>query len=200
MIDDYVKRDLVPMPKTERAKKLWSMVDPWVYRDKITIPTMIINGANDPYWTVDALNLYWDDLKSPRWVCYVPNAGHNLMQDKINPTRVANTLGAFARHQIHGVKMPQLTWKHDDAEGKPRLTMKSDPMPKAARLWVADADKRDFRKSTWKAAAATINKESIIGIIDAPNGTNRVFYGEAEYQIDGMTFYLSTQVRVLEKK
>jgi PhoPQ-activated pathogenicity-related protein len=64
MIGDYVKRDLVPMPKTAAAKKLWSMVDPWVYREKLTMPTMIINGANDPYWTVDALNLYWDDLKS----------------------------------------------------------------------------------------------------------------------------------------
>jgi PhoPQ-activated pathogenicity-related protein len=109
MIDDYVKRDLVPTPKTERAMKLWSMVDPWVYRDKITMPTMIINGANDPYWTVDALNLYWDDLKSPRWVEIIPNAGHDLKQNKTDFTRVANTLGAFARHQIHGVKMPKLT-------------------------------------------------------------------------------------------
>lgn len=200
MIDDYVKRDLVPMPKTERAMKLWSMVDPWVYREKITMPTMIINGANDPYWTVDALNLYWNDLKSPRWVCYVPNAGHNLMENKFDPTRVSNTLGAFARHQIHGVKMPLLSWTHDDHEGKPRLTVKSDVMPKKARLWVADAEKRDFRKSAWKEHPATANGKSIVGTIDGPNGWHRVFYGEMEYQIDGITFYLSTQVRVLEKK
>jgi len=200
MIDDYVKRDLVPMPKTDRAMKLWGMVDPWVYREKLTMPTMIINGANDPYWTVDALNLYWNDLKSPRWVCYVPNAGHNLMENKIDPTRVANTLGAFARHQIHGVKMPQLTWKHDDHEGKPRLSVQSDMTPKKARLWVADADKRDFRKSTWKEQPATMNGKSVTGTIDVPNGNYRVYYGEMEYQIDGMTFYLSTQMRVLEKK
>lgn len=200
MIDDYVKRDLVPMPKTERALKLWSMVDPWVYREKITMPTMIINGANDPYWTVDALNLYWNDLKSPRWVCYVPNAGHNLMENKFDPTRVSNTLGAFARHQIHGVKMPQLSWTHDDHEGKPRLTVQCDVMPKKARLWVADAEKRDFRKSLWKEHAATANGKSIVGMLDGPNGGHRVFYGEVEYQIDGITFYLSTQVRVLEKK
>src|SRR5205807_2424042 len=124
-----VKRDLVPMPKTDRAKKLWGMVDPWVYRDKLTMPTLIINGSNDPYWTVDALNLYWDDLKSPRWVAYIPNAGHNLIEKKANGsdlTRAGNTLGAFARHQIHGAKMPKLTWKHDDADGKSRLTVQSD--------------------------------------------------------------------------
>lgn len=200
MIDDYVKRDLVPMPKTERAMKLWSMVDPWVYREKLTMPTMIINGANDPYWTVDALNLYWNDLKSPRWVCYVPNAGHNLLENKFDPTRVANTLGSFARHQIHDVKMPTLSWKHDDADGKPRLSVQSDMQPKKARLWVADAATRDFRKSTWKEHAATVNGKSVVGTVEAPNGTNRVFYGEMEYQIDGITFYLSTQMRVMEKK
>ena len=204
MIDDYVKRDLVPTPKTERAQKLWSMVDPWVYREKLTMPTMIINGANDPYWTVDALNLYWDDLKSPRWVSYVPNAGHNLAQKNAlgipDPSRALGTLGAFARHQIHGTTMPKLSWKHDDHDGKPRLTVQADPMPKAARLWVADADKRDFRKSTWKEHPATINKDSIVGSIEAPPGNYRVFYGEMEYSLDGLTYYLSTQVRVLEKK
>ena len=205
MIDDYVKRDLVPTPKTERAVKLWSMVDPWVYREKLTMPTMIINGSNDPYWTVDALNLYWDDLKSPRWVEIIPNAGHNLMEKKANvflpdPTRVINTLGAFARHQIHGVAMPKLTWKHDDAEGTPRLTVQSDPMPKAARLWVADAEKRDFRRSTWKEQPVKMNGKAIVGAVELPAAGHRVFYAEMEYQLDGITFYLSTQVRVLEKK
>ena len=204
MIDDYVQRDLVPMPKTARAKKLWSMVDPWVYRDKLTMPTMIINGANDPYWAVDALNLYWDDLKSPRWIEYIPNAGHNLVEKNglglPDVTRVGNTLAAFARHQIHGVAMPKLTWKHDDADGKQRLTVQSTPMPKIAKIWYADADKRDFRKSQWQSKDAAIGKDSINASLDLPADGFRVFYGEMEYQIEGMTFYLSTQMRVESKK
>src|SRR5439155_1255709 len=74
MIRDYTNRGLVPMPKTEEAVKLWQMVDPYFYRDQLKMPTLIVNGANDPYWTVDALNLYWDGLKGEKWVLYVPNA------------------------------------------------------------------------------------------------------------------------------
>ena len=54
MIADYTKRGLVPLPDTEDARKLWAMVDPWVYRARLKQPTMIINGTNDPYWTQDA--------------------------------------------------------------------------------------------------------------------------------------------------
>jgi PhoPQ-activated pathogenicity-related protein len=135
---------------------------------------------------------------------YVPNAGHNLAQKNAlgiaDPSQALGTLGAFARHQIHGTAMPKLSWKHDDHDGKPRLTVHADPMPRKARLWVADADKRDFRKSTWKEHPATIGKDSIVGTIEAPNGNYRVFYCELEYSLDGLTYYLSTQVRVIEKK
>ncbi len=204
MIDDYVKRDLVPLPKTERAKKLWAMVDPWVYRERLTMPTMIINGANDPYWTVDALNLYWNDLKSPRWVEIIPNAGHNLVQRKpdgsADPTRVGNSLSAFARHQIHGTKMPVLTWKHDDHDGKLRLTVQSDPPPKAALLWVAEAPTRDFRKSTWKSQPMKGTKEEPVGLLAVPAEGFRVLYAEMEYEVGGFSYYLSTQVRVAAGK
>jgi len=53
MIRDYTERKLVPIPDTPEAKKLWRMIDPWVYREKLTVPKMIINGANDPYWPLD---------------------------------------------------------------------------------------------------------------------------------------------------
>jgi PhoPQ-activated pathogenicity-related protein len=204
MIGDYTARGLVPMPKTERAQKLWKMVDPWNYREQLKMPTLILNGANDPYWTVDALNLYWDDLKSPRWVEYVPNAGHNLVEKKADKksdlSRATNTLGVFARHQIHGLKMPQLTWKHDDANGKARLTVQCDPPPKNARLWVADAETRDFREKTWKEYPAGVDGGKVTATVAPPTAGYRVFYAELEYEVDGLTYYLSTQVRVLEKQ
>ena len=53
MIVDYTKRSLVPVPNTEDARKLWMMVDPWFYRDRLKQPKMIVNGSNDPYWTQD---------------------------------------------------------------------------------------------------------------------------------------------------
>jgi PhoPQ-activated pathogenicity-related protein len=96
--------------------------------------------------------------------------------------------------------MPTLTWKHDDADGKARLSVTSDIAPKAARLWVADGETRDFRKSTWKEQAVTLKDKSATGVVDLPQAGNRVFFGELEFSADGLTYYLSTQMRVLEKK
>ena len=63
---DYTSRNLVPLPESKEGKTLWHWVDPYQYREKLTMPKMIINGANDPYWTLDALNNYWDGLKGDR--------------------------------------------------------------------------------------------------------------------------------------
>ena len=34
MIHDYEERNLLPLPDTADARKLWAMVDPWVYREQ----------------------------------------------------------------------------------------------------------------------------------------------------------------------
>ena len=65
-----------------RARRLWAMVDPWVYREKLTLPKMLIHGTNDPYWASDAMNIYWDDLKGDKLACCVPNAGHSLTPEE----------------------------------------------------------------------------------------------------------------------
>jgi len=203
MIADYTKRSLVPMPDTPEAKKLWAMVDPWVYRKRLTMPKMIINGTNDPYWTQDALNLYWNDLEGDKWVLYVPNAGHNLRQKreggKEDTSRAISTLAAFARHQITGKAMPKLAWKHSGEKDVYRLEVESTPAPKAAQLWVADAPTRDFRKATWKEHEARRDGRMVTGEVKEPETGYRVFMGECEYEIDGLSYYLSTQVRIVGK-
>ena len=198
-IKDYTERGLVPLPKTAGAKHLWEIVDPYFYRDKVKMPKLLINGNNDPYWTTDALNLYWDDLKGDKWVLYVPNAGHNLQEPDKSRTRATNALAAFARSVTVGKPLPTLKWKHDDADGKARLKIETSVAPKAARVWTATAPTRDFREAKWKESAATVADNTILVTAERPKEGFKEFFVEMEYEIDGIKYNLSTQLRVLEK-
>lgn len=203
MIRDYTERKLVPIPESAAAKKLWEMVDPYFYRDRLTMPKLIVNGANDPYWTVDALNLYWNDLKGDKSVLIVPNAGHSLREmnngkTELIPSRAVNTLAAFAKHIIHDKPWPQMEWKHGDEDGYASLSIATKTPPKNSRLWVATSDTRDFRKSEWKETPArmTDSGQLVVGRVKPPGKGCLAFYGEVEYEIDGLKYTLSTQVRV----
>jgi PhoPQ-activated pathogenicity-related protein len=202
MIDDYTKRGLVPMPDTPEAKKLWAMVDPWIHRARIKQPKIIINGTNDPYWTQDALNLYWDDLKGDKWVLYVPNAGHNLAQKHDGPTiipdmtRAGNTLAAFARHQIHDVPMPKVNWQHEGKSPTMTLKVETDTVPKAARVWSAQSATTDFRGSKWSDRTLEVNGKTLTVEMATPPQGFVVFFAEMEFEIGELRYFLSTQLRI----
>jgi PhoPQ-activated pathogenicity-related protein len=205
-IGDYTARGLVPMPDLPQAKQLWAWVDPWMYRAKYTMPKLIINGANDPYWTVDALNYYWDDLPGEKWVIIVPNAGHNLEQNLGNGQksrdRAVNGMSAFARLQFAGKSLPKVTWKHSDQNGQMLLKAGTEMQPKAARLWIAHHSTKDFRKATWEAKELKVETNGAEGMpfkavaeVQPPSTGYVAFYLEFEFQIDGLTFPLCTQIR-----
>jgi PhoPQ-activated pathogenicity-related protein len=199
-IKDYTERKLVPTPKTDDAQKLWRMVDPYTYRDRLTMPKLIVCGNNDPYWTVDALNLYWDGLQGDKWITYVPNAGHNLEQKDAkgrgDRNRAVDSLAAYVKHQVTDKPLPRLKWQHDNDGGKLRLTVDAELAPKAARLWVADAGTRDFRQAPWVEQPAVLNGTKIIGTITRPEVGCRAFYADLDYEIDGLVYHLCTQIRV----
>jgi PhoPQ-activated pathogenicity-related protein len=194
----YTSRGLVPIPETPEGERLLSMVDPWAYRHRLNLPKLIVNGTNDSYWATDALNLYWSDLPANKWVVYVPNAGHDLRRrDRPQPDQLndlVEALAGFSRHQISGKAMPTLTWKHENVNGSPRLVIEAKPAPTGARLWVAHTPTQDFRAANWRERAVTFSNGKIIGEVTPPEKGYLAFYGELDYEIDGVSYRLSTQV------
>jgi PhoPQ-activated pathogenicity-related protein len=197
-IADYTERGLVPIPNTDLAHGLWKMVDPYSYRDRINQPKFLILGNNDPYWTVDALNLYWDGLKGDKYVSYVPNAGHDLSQDgkKDNHGRALASLGAFARLIIEDKPLPKLTWKCDEINGKCRIFASADQAPSAVRMWRAEATTKDFRQSRWVSTPIMANGGGIESTVERA-AAYQAFYLDFDYDAGGSTYHLCTQIRVV---
>jgi PhoPQ-activated pathogenicity-related protein len=202
-IRPYVARNLVPIPDTEKAKRLWQWVDPWTYRAKFTMPKLILLGNNDRYWAPDALNIYWDGLPGPKWICYTPNAGHDLTVSIAgikNPLRAIQTNAAFVRMQLSGLPMPELTWKHDDAGEKLRLTVTCKPAPKEIRVWSCNAPTKDLRTARWESQAVEM-KDGVAEILQArPTTGVSAFFADTTYEVEKLQYNLSTQLRMIEAK
>ncbi len=191
-IDDYTARGLMEDLDAPDRHRLWKMVDPLAYRDRLALPKLQINGTNDPYWTLDSMNLYWDDLAGPKWVVYLPNAGHGLDQHRDYATA---GVGALFRHAAGGRPFPSLSWKHDDAgPGTLRLAVTSDPAPKSARLWMAWSGSLDFRKASWTSTPIA-PAASMVGTVGRPEKGSVALFADLEYEVDGLPYHLSTQIR-----
>jgi len=192
-INDYERKGLIQKLKDDAAiEPLWKWVDPYTYRQQLTLPKLIVNGTNDRYWTVDALNNYWDDLSGPKHIRYVPNAGHNL---KGGREGALTTIAAFTRHVASDQLLPVLEWKHDTAGNILRLTIQSDRAPVSVKLWTAASPTKDFREAEWKPQTLKPKDDRFVGEVSLLPGSHRALFGEALFHFDGLDFSLSTQLR-----
>lgn len=206
-IAPYTKRGLIPLGETPAAKRLWSIVDPYTYRAKYTMPKMILLGNNDPYWSPDALNAYWDETPGKKYISYTPNAGHGLQETDADgtrqsiPTRALDNISAFVRAQFTGKELPSVTWKHGDApDGRLTLTVTADQPAREARLWVATHPTKDFRKARWESRPIEKGDgKSFTATIGKPAEGFIAFYADLHYEIDEIPFWLCTQLRLAGK-
>jgi PhoPQ-activated pathogenicity-related protein len=188
-IHDYVERGLMETVASPEGTALWKMVDPFTYRDRLAKPKLLLNGTNDRYWTLDALDLYWNELQGPKYLVELPNAGHDL---KANREWATGGLGAFFRHVVTSRPMPRFTWDFSRrAGGEATLTMHATPAPLAARIWTARSETRDFRDSSWDSAPLKAG-ETITRVVQPVTNAHLALFGELEFQIDGIPFHLTT--------
>ena len=141
-IEDYTELKIQERMETEEGEALRSIVDPYYYRNELTLPKMVILGANDPYWAVDAANLYFPGLKGEKHLYYQANTAHDLSDGGLA------TLAQFYYSVISSTDMPEVTWK---LKRNGTVKVQWDKEGGKAILWQAHSKTRDFRQSEWKA-------------------------------------------------
>ena len=203
-VQDYTSAGMLEKLMTPQGKRLLELEDPYSYRDRLTMPKLIILGTNDRYWSQDSLNLYWNDLKGPKWVLYNSNAGHGL-EGLDTQMRVLNAVGAFARSIAAGTAMPKPTWTYALKDNLSSLTVRSDVPIKSAKLWHAHAATQDLRDAKWSSEPmspleASDPTHGVVGTQPTPTEGYTATYAELVYTQGGKSFSLSTQIEILAPK
>ncbi|WP_447986996.1 PhoPQ-activated pathogenicity-related family protein [Nitrospira sp. Nam74] len=192
-VSDYTDLNLVQQMDTPPMQKLRSWVDPYTYRARYTMPKLLLLGTNDPYWTVDSLRHYWDDLPDPKFVFQTPNGGHRLSKE------ASDTLVAFFQMIADQEELPRMEWQLTDGNVG-MLSVQVNRQANAIHLWTADSAIRDFRKAEWSSQPLEIDRGSgeTRVVVDKPATGYRAFMGEVVFTAStGHDYKLSTQVQVL---
>jgi PhoPQ-activated pathogenicity-related protein len=200
-IQDYVNLEIPQAIHSEFGNAAVKMIDPYSYREKLTMPKLIVMGTNDPYWTIDAIKHYINEIPGHNLLHYVPNAGHNL-GDKI---QAFGALSAFFSLTLNRMDYPVYSWKLAEKGKNIELRVNASPENLVnAVLWTSTSDSRDFRKAIWTKSDIDMNSKNKPEInikVKYPKTGFQAFYIDLIYNDpQGEEYSVSTRTYVSDKK
>lgn len=198
-IEDYVKLGIVQNIGTESGAALVTMIDPYSYRKKLTMPKMIFMGTNDEYWPIDNIKNYYDSLPGRNLIHYIANVGHS-MGDK---EEAMTTLGAFFGLTLKKSAYPLCSWQTSESRKGVKLSINAtaDKLTDVI-IWSADSKDMDFRNDKWAPRSLGIkNKSKVIALEAYPKTGYRAFYLNLKYKdANGGEYTQSTRVFMTDDK
>jgi PhoPQ-activated pathogenicity-related protein len=178
-IQDYVELGIAQDVDTPDGQEITTMVDPFSYREKLTMPKLIFNGTNDEYWPADAIKHYFGEIPGENYLHYVPNAGHGLGDKK----QAIQVLSSFFAETLQKKKYPECSWSFEEIgqEIVVKIDVSKDKLA-GVLLWTCDSEDRDFRDNEFVSQGIETEPKDQISIkVNYPESGFRAFYIDLLY-------------------
>jgi len=199
-IHDYLDNGIAQLFAQPAGTDIIKMIDPYSYRKSLTMPKMIFIGTNDPYWPVDAVKNYIDDIPGDNRLCYTPNAGHELG----DMTKALLSLNSFFGIINTNSTYPKCGYQATVKDGKISLIIDTTPeLLLDAVLWSATSvNDRDFRNEYWSSKTLNAaNMKQFKLYIDLPATGYKAFFIDLKYKSpSGGDYTISTRVFVTDSR
>jgi PhoPQ-activated pathogenicity-related protein len=123
---------------TREFRALMKIEEPYEYRDRLTMPKLMLNAAGDQFFLPDSSQFYFDELRGEKHLRYVPNTSHSLEKSD-----ALETLHAFYTAIVTNTPRPDVRWSFE-RDGSIKVVSKQ--IPSDIRLWQAtNSAARNFR-------------------------------------------------------
>jgi PhoPQ-activated pathogenicity-related protein len=220
-LQDYVDEAIFDRFGTDQSASLLSIVDPYTYRDRLTMPKYIANATGDQFFLPDSSQFYLDDIPGENTLYYAPNVDHGLGGGSGAlgvDTMTFNGLLTYYTATVRNFPIPKIQYKDEGVNG---IRAWTTTPPKSVKLWQAtNPSGRDFRIETINAGWTSMELDPLdcsvpgncdlqvgneggefLGQVAAPEAGWRAFYIQFTFPGPDPTldadFTMSTPVRVV---
>lgn len=194
-VQDYVDAGFMDWVGTPQFDALMAEVEPYSYRDRLTMPKFMVYAAGDQFFLPDSSRFYFDDLRGEKYLRYVPNTDHSL-----RGTDARESMLAFYDAFLRGAPRPKFSWTF---EKNGDIKVVSKDKPTAVKLWQAtNPEHRDFRLETLgpKYASSDLQDQgggTYVARVSTPEKGWTAYFVELTFPSGGKyPFKFTTAVRV----
>lgn len=195
-VGNYQQEGIMEWQGSKEYDQLLALTEPYSFREKLTMPKLLLNATGDQFFIPDSWQFYWDDLTGEKHLRYVPNSEHSMRE-----TDVLETLIAFYYGILNNQKRPEWSWKVEN--GTILIQTNEAFAPKAVTLWQANnPDARNFQVDAigraYESSSIPLSEDGRYAIsIDQPAKGFSAFFVELTFDVGApVPLKLSTGVVV----
>jgi PhoPQ-activated pathogenicity-related protein len=153
-LQDYTDMNLTMRFDDPNMKLLQEAEDPYFYRDRLTMPKLVVNAGMDEFQQPDDTHYWWNDMPEPKHFLIAPNAEHSLATGILE---VVPAIGAFALSHLLNESPPTFTWTINEATGEIIATVDNNGVVHEANVWWAyscgvNAWDNNINRRDWRVA------------------------------------------------
>jgi PhoPQ-activated pathogenicity-related protein len=195
-VGDYTRMKIMDWNGTPEYLALLRLVEPYQYRQRLTLPKFIINAADDQFFVPDSAQFYFRDLPGVKYLRYVPNADHSLRGSDAWQTLLAAYQAVVGKEAL-----PRFDWTMPDQE---TFRVQTQTKPDKVKLWRAtNPEARDFRlqtiKNPWTGSDLNAEGDGVyVARVEKPPRGWTAFFVELQFANGTPApFKFTTEVRVV---
>lgn len=143
----YVDYNVLSRLELPSGESLMRIVDPYSYREVLTMPKLLVNSTGDGFFLPDSSRFFMPDLTGTNYLHYAPNSDYSILKTLELDEDALEALGAFYISQVDGSTMPSFDASYN-ASTREIIVKPSEP-PLSVEFWSANSSRhRDFRQQT----------------------------------------------------
>lgn len=133
-LQDYTDMNITVRLDDPNMLLLQQNEDPYFFRDRLTMPKMVVNAGMDEFQQPDDTHYWWNDMPEPKHFLMIPNAEHSLVTGIFV---AVPSVGAFIQANLYNDAVPKVSWTIDENTGEIVATLGKVGVVHSAYVWYA---------------------------------------------------------------
>jgi PhoPQ-activated pathogenicity-related protein len=119
-LHDYVEMDIMSRLDSPEMLQLQQNVDPFFFKERLTMPKLVVNAFLDEFQQPDDTHYWWNDLPEPKHFLMTPNAEHS---EATGILMITPAIGTWLSYQLQKAAVPTFTWHTSQTNGEITATL-----------------------------------------------------------------------------